>query len=158
MPTWNQLTLLAPELCADALRFFDANKHKTIATIRADGGPRISGTEILFSHGDVVVGSMRGSRKSGDLTRDPRCAIHSASRDPGDDGSGWHGDAKLTARARLVTDASEFDRHRPADAPADYDMFCLDITELVVTQLEAAREQLTISYWTETGGLKQIVR
>ena len=71
-----------PELAARARKIFDAYKHKTLATLRADGSPRVSGIEAEFWNGDVWLGSMPGSRKGADLKRDPRFALHSATVDP----------------------------------------------------------------------------
>ena len=51
MPTWNEFAAAAPEL-ADRLRErLDAHVHKTIATVRRDGSPRISGTETILADG-----------------------------------------------------------------------------------------------------------
>jgi hypothetical protein len=36
----------APEFAERVRRLFDARKHKTIATLRSDGAPRISGIEL----------------------------------------------------------------------------------------------------------------
>jgi len=65
--------------------------HKTIATLRRDGSPRISGTEYRFTEGELWFGSMHGAMKALDLRRDPRFALQSAPADP----PGWDGDAKL---------------------------------------------------------------
>jgi hypothetical protein len=35
---------------------FDLRRHKTLATLRQDGSPRISGIELEFVDGDVVMG------------------------------------------------------------------------------------------------------
>lgn len=61
-----------PEFAQRVRARFDAHRHKTIATLRADGSPRISGVEATFDEGDLAFGSMPGSRKSTDLRRDPR--------------------------------------------------------------------------------------
>src|SRR3712207_6914843 len=42
----------------------DAHGHKTIATLRRDGSPRISGTETRFGEGDLWIGSMWEARKA----------------------------------------------------------------------------------------------
>jgi hypothetical protein len=60
-----------------------------LATVRADGSPRISGLEAKFIEEDLLFGSMPGSRKGADLLRDPRFALHSGSIDP----PGWQCDA-----------------------------------------------------------------
>ena len=44
-------------------RLFDAGRHKTIATLRADGSRRASGIECEFTDGDLRFGSMTGARK-----------------------------------------------------------------------------------------------
>ncbi len=54
----------------------DAGRHKTIATLRADGSPRISGIECEFADGELRFGSMARARKGVDLRRDPRFALH----------------------------------------------------------------------------------
>ena len=55
-------------------RLFDAHRHKTMATLRADGSPRISGIEATFDDGELTFGSMAHTRKGADLRRDPRFA------------------------------------------------------------------------------------
>ena len=63
---------------------FDAHKHKTMATLRADGSPRISGTEAPIREGEVWLGAMPGSRKVADLLRDPRVRDPQRDRRPRD--------------------------------------------------------------------------
>jgi hypothetical protein len=41
----------------------------TLATLRRDGSPRISGTEVEFTDGQVWLGMMPGSLKALDLRR-----------------------------------------------------------------------------------------
>ena len=48
---------------------FEARTHKTIATLRADGAPRISGIECEFVDGELQFGSMTGARAGADLRR-----------------------------------------------------------------------------------------
>src|SRR5919202_3417288 len=100
MATWQEFSEQAPELAARAFERFEKHRHKTMATVRADGAPRISGTEVPILAGQVWLGGMTGNRRFADLRRDPRVAIHSASEDP----DVWTGDAKLSGRAVEVTD------------------------------------------------------
>ena len=44
MASWGELEQAEPELTALARGFLDAFTHKTLATLRRDGSPRISGT------------------------------------------------------------------------------------------------------------------
>jgi hypothetical protein len=79
MPSWREVEAEVPELAARARRFLDAHVHKTLATLRRDGSPRISGTEVDFADGELWLGSMWRSLKALDLQRDPRFALHSGS-------------------------------------------------------------------------------
>ncbi len=83
-----------PQLAADVREAFTRAKHCTMATLRADGAPRISGTEVELTDGQVFIGTPDDARKALDLRRDPRVAIHSATVDPM--GDAWEGEAKLS--------------------------------------------------------------
>lgn len=82
MTAWQEVEQAAPEFAQRVRELFDAHRHKTIATLRADGSPRISGIETVFEDGELVFGSMPNARKAADLHRDPRFALHSATVDP----------------------------------------------------------------------------
>ena len=100
MPAWKAIEQAEPELAGRVRRLFDAGRHKTIATLRADGSPRISGIECEFTDGDLRFGSMTGARKGADLARDPRFALHGPTFHP-EEGkeSDWPGEAKIAGRA-----------------------------------------------------------
>jgi hypothetical protein len=51
--SWSDFEAEAPELAARVRERLDAHGHKTIATIRRDGSPRISGTETELSEGEL---------------------------------------------------------------------------------------------------------
>src|SRR6185312_1938768 len=70
MVSWSEVEKSEPEFAAKVRGIFDARKHKTIATLRADGSPRISGIEAEFADGELTFGSMPGARKAADLHRD----------------------------------------------------------------------------------------
>jgi hypothetical protein len=147
MATWREFSEQAPELAARAFERFEAHKHKTMATIRADGSPRISGTEVPILHGEVWLGGMTGNRRFADLRRDPRVAIHSASEDP----DVWTGDAKLSGRAVEVTDPAEQAAFRGGTEvpPGDFELFRIDLTEVVVVRLNDAKDALVVEVWRE---------
>ena len=63
MATWEQVRKEAPELAEAVQERFDAFLHKTIATLRKDGSPRISGIEATFSGGELRLGMMPDSLK-----------------------------------------------------------------------------------------------
>jgi hypothetical protein len=144
VPSWGQVETEAPELAALARGFLDAYVHKTLATLRRDGSPRISGTEVVFADGELWLGSMWRSLKALDLLRDPRFALHSGSVDP----PGWTGDAKLAGRAEEVTDLERKAAIIGNDAPAGSShLFRADVTELVVVRLGEPADHLVIETW-----------
>jgi hypothetical protein len=55
--SWGEVEREAPELTALARSFLDGFTHKTLATLRRDGSPRISGTELEFSDGEAWIGA-----------------------------------------------------------------------------------------------------
>jgi hypothetical protein len=150
MSAWGQVEAEAPELAARARRFFDANKHKTIATLRRDGSPRISGIETIFADGELWLGSMWQSVKALDLQRDPRFALHSAS-----DGADFQGDAKLAGRVEEI-DSDEVKQAvvQGNAPPGPLHLFRADINELVAIELGGdPPDHLVIESWHEGRGL-----
>jgi len=84
MATWHEVVDADPDRARHAGALFDAHRHGTMATIRADGSPRISGTESQSENGESVFGSMPQGRRGADLRRGARFALHSATADPVD--------------------------------------------------------------------------
>jgi hypothetical protein len=146
MARWQEVADAEPDFAEDLQRVFDAYRHKTIATLRKDGSPRLSGLELGFTAGDVTFGMMPGSRKVADLRRDPRTEIHSASfLAEGEEGS-WPGDARISGRAREITDPDE--RARYTDSPQEaYPLFVLDIERVVRIKLEGSPPHLSVQTW-----------
>ena len=155
MARWQDIESEEPEFAARVRARLDAEKHKTIATLRADGSPRISGIEISFVDGDLWFGSMPRARKALDLRRDPRFALHSASR-----AEGWEGDAKVAGRAEQVTDAERITAYRgePEEQPGSLHLFRAELTEATTIGLNEARNRLVIEFWREGRGLRSIER
>jgi hypothetical protein len=150
MTAWREFEAAEPEFARRVRALFDAHKHKTIATLRADGSPRISGIETVFEDGELVFGSMPNARKGADLRRDPRFAVHSATVDPVEGSEAqWPGEAKISGRATHVGPTTE--------GPAG-DLFHADIAEVVHTHLNVEAAKLVIEWWTPTHGLRRIER
>ncbi|MGH2993134.1 MAG: pyridoxamine 5'-phosphate oxidase family protein [Solirubrobacterales bacterium] len=144
MASWSEIEVEAPELAAEARRLLDAHVHKTIATLRRDGSPRISGTEMKFAEGELWMGSMPRSVKALDLQREPRFALHSGSEDPPD----WTADAKLAGRVEEVDDPERKSAVYGGDeAPGEYHLFRADVTEVVVTRVGEPPDHLVIESW-----------
>jgi hypothetical protein len=141
--SWSEFEVEAPELAARVRERLEAHGHKTIATIRRDGAPRISGTETELSDGELWIGSMLDALKARDLQRDPRFALHSASEDP----DVWTGDAKLAGVAEEVS-APGATSHR----------FRLNLQEVSTVGLDDERKSLVIEVWKPGQGVRTIKR
>src|SRR3954454_8493767 len=134
MASWAEVEAAAPELAERVKERFQATGLGLLATVRADGSPRISGIEPLFALDELWLGMMTGSRKAIDLQRDPRMALHNATEDK----QVTNGDARISGRAVEVTDEESFDRsNRPFHSetgyspPPPYHLFTVDVTELM---------------------------
>ena len=154
---WEQVEAEAGELAAQARAMFDAHTHKVLATLRSDGGPRLSGIEVRFADGQVWLGMMWQSVKARDLQRDPRLALHSATVDP-DGADGWTGDAKLSGRAVEVVDDETTRRVSGEPPPGPSHLFRVDVTELVTVRVGQPADHLVITSWHEGRGLDRIER
>ena len=154
--SWSEIEAQAPELATRAQEFLDAFVHKTLATLRRDGAPRISGSEVIFADGELWLGSMWQSLKARDLQRDPRFALHSGSPDPD---AGWRGDAKLAGRVEEHVDEELRNRiFGGKGGPGPAHLFRCDISEVVVISLPDPPEFLVIESWHEGRGVTRIER
>lgn len=143
MPGWAQFAAAEPELAGAVQARFGIRKHNTLATLRKDGSPRISGIEVQFANGELYLGMMPGSRKLEDLRRDPRIALHSPTEDPPENqAAAWPGEAKIAGR---VVEAGD-DRVR------------VDITEVVFTHLNPAGDRLVVESWHPGRGRERLER
>ncbi len=149
MPSWSEVEAAAPELAAEAKRILDANKHKTIATLRRDGSPRISGIETNFRDGEIYLGSMWKAVKALDLRRDPRFALHS-----GSEGEDWEADAKLAGTVEEITDPDRVGEVNEGAGERSH-LFRCEISELVVTGLNPERTKLVITSWHPGRGVER---
>jgi hypothetical protein len=155
MPSWSEFEAAAPELAARVRARLDAHAHKTLATLRRDGSPRISGTETELKEGELWIGSMWQARKAHDLQRDPRFALHSGSDEP----SGWDGDAKLAGVAEEITDPQRVRAINGGKAPpGPSHLFRLDLREVSTVGLDETRKALAIDVWTPERGVRRIKR
>jgi hypothetical protein len=155
MPSFSAFEAAAPALAAIVREHLTSSTHHTLATLRRDGAPRISGTECRFHDGDLWLGSMHQALKAKDLLRDPRYALHAATADP----PAWTGDAKVAGTAEEVTDpalVAELNGEAAAGGPSH--LFRLDITEASHVHVDEAAKLLLIDFWTPTGGVRRIER
>ena len=152
---WKVIEVSEPDFAARVRRLFEAGRHKTIATLRADGSPRISGIECEFVDGDLRFGSMTNARKGADLRRDPRFALHGPTfhPEPGKE-SEWPGEAKIAGRVIL---AGPLATDESGEQP-DGELFVADITEVVITGLNAEATKLVVESWTPERGRQTVER
>jgi hypothetical protein len=152
---WSSIEQAEPDFADRVRRLFDAGRHKTIATLRADGSPRISGIECEFADGELRFGSMSGARKGADLRRDHRFALHGPNAHPEEGNEkDWPGEAKIAGRAIPAGPVSSDDG---GEAP-DGEMFVADITEVVVTHLNDEATKLVVEWWTPERGVQVVER
>jgi pyridoxamine 5'-phosphate oxidase-like protein len=150
MTAWRDFEQAAPEFAQRVRALFDAHRHKTIATLRADGSPRISGIEAAFEDGELFFGSMPSARKGSDLRRDSRFALHSATVDPVEGSEAeWPGEAKIAGRAVAAGQIT---------GGPDGDRFRADIAEVVHTHLDEKATMLVVEWWTPAHGLRKVER
>lgn len=150
MTSWGEFAAQQPEFAERVRALLDARKHKTIATLRRDGSPRISGIETTFADGELTFGSMARARKGADLRRDPRFALHGATIEPIEGREAeWPGEVKIAGTA-IVLESTE-----PEEAHAS---FRADINEVVHTHLNEPATLLVVEWWTPDNGMQQIER
>ena len=124
-----------------------SRKHLTMATLRRDGSPRISGTEVELVDGQLRLGSMPRAVKAMDLRRDPRIAIHGPTEDPPSRApAAWKGEAKIAGTATEIE----------SDDPAH--RFVIDIQEAVITHLNQAGDRLVVESWSPARGRRTFER
>jgi Pyridoxamine 5'-phosphate oxidase len=135
---------------------FDAHRHKILGTLRADGAPRLSGIEASFAGGELWLAGMPRSVKFADLRRDPRMALHSGSDEP----DTFTADAKISGRAVEVAGEERAAFAAATDNPADgdYDLFRIDLEQVVLTAIAPEKDALVISSWRPGRGLTEVRR
>lgn len=152
MASWQEITADAPEFAKRVQEVFASGTNKTIATLRKDGSPRISASELEFADGQVTLGMMPDSMKLRDVRRDPRIAVHSPTLEPPKDPTDWPGDAKLAGRAVAID--------TPDDSPsADAGFFRIDVAEVALTYVGGSPpDHLVIESWHEGRGYQRRTR
>jgi Pyridoxamine 5'-phosphate oxidase len=150
MARWQEIEDDAAEFAAKVKARFEAGTNKTIATVRRDGSPRISGSEAEFRDGDIIFGMMSGSMKLRDVRRDPRIAMHCPTLEPVSPES-WPGDAKL---ARIAVELPP-----PDGTAADGSgYFRIDIREVTLTYVGEPADHLVIETWHPGRGHRRLTR
>ena len=150
MPTWQDFADAAPELAAYA--FERLNKRLGyLATLRADGGPRVHPVSPFVANGRLFIYMDPSSPKARDLLRDARYALHAAV----EDAEGGGGELSLAGSARLVPDPDEramvFAAARSTgQSPKErYVIFDFDVERVIATTYPG--DQTLRRRWPERG-------
>ncbi|HEY6532266.1 MAG TPA: pyridoxamine 5'-phosphate oxidase family protein [Acidimicrobiales bacterium] len=151
MASWKTFKDESPELAGKVEARLRAHKHHVMATVRRDGAPRVSGTEVEISGDELYLGSMWEARKALDLRRDPRLAVHT---NPGEE-TMEGGDAKFSATAIEVPDGDPAkERIRDEVSPPEpFHQFRLDLSEVVLTEVDQEAELLSVHLWRPGRGV-----
>jgi nitroimidazol reductase NimA-like FMN-containing flavoprotein (pyridoxamine 5'-phosphate oxidase superfamily) len=161
MTTWHDTAAAAPELTAMVQARFEATGLGLLATLRADGSPRISGVEPWIWDGELWMGMMHDSRKALDLRRDPRFALHAATVDK----EVKEGDARVSGRAVEIDDggrktavATALHERSGMDVESlgPWHLFRADISELVVVR--PGGDHLVITSWRPGEEVRRVER
>ncbi len=99
MATWAAFEEAAPELAARGRALFEEKVLAYLATVRADGGPRVHPVVPILSQGRLFVSVNGDSPKRRDLEREGRYALHAL---PGDDDEEFY----ITGAVRREDDAT----------------------------------------------------
>lgn len=156
MATWSEFATGDPEFSARVLARIEGHLHHILGSLKQDGSPRLSGTEVRLFDGDLWLGMMPASLKAKDLRRDARYAVHTAPVDV----EMKDGDAKFTGTveeelsADRIRDFLASLGHEGTDGgppdPAGALAFRLGLDSVTLT--EVAGDHLDVTTWTPSGG------
>ncbi|MGF1665440.1 MAG: pyridoxamine 5'-phosphate oxidase family protein [Acidimicrobiia bacterium] len=156
MASWGEVEETSPSFAAAVRARFETHRHHVLATLRRDGSPRVTGTEVKVYGPDLTIGSMPQSMKARDLLRDGRYALHA---NPGD-GSMEGGDAKVAGIAFEVTDPDTLsDYLAGTEVPSGpFHLFRLAVAEAVLTSLHPEGDRIVIETWNPGQELRRFER
>ena len=148
--TWAEFEQADPALAQRVMARLQSHRHAIIATVRADGSPRLSGMEAPIRSGHLWLAMTPGSHKAADLARDPRFSLHSAL----DAENLAEGDARIEGAVLLADEAQQAEfvaQHRyPLEDPSIMVLFVALIQRVVLVRV--ADESLLIETWAPTKG------
>jgi hypothetical protein len=159
--TWQEFVDEAPRIAEVFRRRHAATGNLCLlATLRADGSPRISPIEPRVFEGRLVLVGMPHTTKFRDLGRDPRFCLHTATVDP----HVTDGDVKLFGTVRHDPDRALHQRFA-ADlfAETGFDLRGQEFDSFYVADLSSASSvtiddgRLTITIWKPGEG-ERVVR
>jgi hypothetical protein len=155
---WHEFENVAPELAELGRRRFEATHVALLGTIRKDGSPRISPVEPYLVLDYLLLGMLAGSHKALDLSRDPRCTLHSSVSDV----NGSEGEFKLGGRAVLVTDPAllhgDYEAWWTAKDASPSRVFSVDIASAAHIAWDIKKGEMTVKRWSPESGIESTVQ
>lgn len=148
--TWAEFEQADGALAQRVMARLGSHRHAIMATLMADGSPRLSGMEAPIRSGHLWLGVAPGSRKAADLRRDPRFSLHSAP----DHEQLPDGDARIDGMAQPADTAQQAEfvaGHRyPIDDLSTMALYVATITRVVLVRVSG--DSLLIESWTPATG------
>jgi hypothetical protein len=161
MATWTEFAAAAPRISEIFVRRHVATHNLCmLATLRADGSPRISPMEPRIFEDELVLIGMPSTTKFRDLDRDPRFCLHTATVDT----QVTDGDAKVWGKVHDVRDEAlhqRFSEDLFSDTGFDLrgqkfePFYVADLTG--ASSVEVIDDHLDITIWTP-GEQERVVR
>ncbi len=151
--SWGDFAAVCGDLAQRIQQRLESHLHAVMATIRANGAPRMSGMEAPIRDGHLWLGMGRASMKAADLRRDPRFGLHSAP----ESGELHQGDARIEGEA-VPASTSELkmflrSHHHEIDDATPMALFTARIARAVLVRVDG--QQLVVETWTPTVGLTE---
>lgn len=152
---WAGFVTAEPAFAETVESRFRQFRHQALATLKADGSPRVTGIEVSFRFEEMWLGMMPRSRKAHDLQRDPRFSVLT---NPGsEDTMTGDGDIRISGRVVEVEDPAMHERFAgETEPPGPFHLFKAELSEVVRTSVEG--EKLVIRVWRPGAGLRTIRR
>jgi hypothetical protein len=156
--SWHELEAGAPEIARLGRERLERAGIALLATLREDGSPRINPVEPHIVEGQLVFAAMARTTKARDLSRDPRCFLHSVVSDP----EGSEGELKLSGRAEERHDPEL--RERPLEAwwvgrpSKQARLFSLVIERAAFVSWDTARGVMIARRWSPQRGFAVVER
>jgi hypothetical protein len=151
LASWRDLEQGAPELARLGMARLSSAGVALLGTLRRDGSPRISPVDAHFAGGQLLIGAVARSAKTGDLRRDPRYVLHSVvtGSDSGE------GELKLygsVAEAGQSLRAAAAGAWWLASAAEDAAVFTLQIEQAVFIDWDTKPDLMTAHRWSFGSG------
>jgi hypothetical protein len=148
---WSELANAQPRLAELGRERLLDRGVVLVATIRADGTPRVSPVEPFVVDGVLWLSMLWDSRKAADLQRDPRLLVHSAITSR----AGGEGEFKIRGKARAEHDRDVQRRYAGAVAaalgwnpePGRFHLFAVQIGQVAFVRYDDATGDQHVAMW-----------